>query len=244
MNDQNIVKMSKKGRPIEPGRDFFSENHGSVNAAWYLCASCNIFGHTFLFRIADDNMSIMKVGQYPPQSIEHEADIKDALGIHIDLYTKGLICELQGYGIAAFAYYRRIVENVITKLLDDIADLIKDEAEHGEYLDKLDEVRDENSADVRIGVVKDLLPPILRPNNTNPLSDLHSAFSQGLHAESDEECLDLAESTRLSLVFLVRMVTRTKRDAADYTSQIEAIKKKLEKRKRRTEPPTKSKPPS
>jgi hypothetical protein len=99
-------------------------------------------------------------------------------------------------------------------------------------------VKNETSAEVRIGVVKDLLPPILRPRDINPLSVLHSALSQGIHAESDEECLELAESVRASLVFLVRTLTRTKKDSAEFASHMDAIKRKLEKRKTKAVQPT------
>ena len=58
-NDQNIVKMSTKQRLAG------SEIYGSVNVVWYLCASCQSFGYSFLFRISDENDAIMKVGQYP-----------------------------------------------------------------------------------------------------------------------------------------------------------------------------------
>jgi hypothetical protein len=205
--------------------------NGALTGVWYQCLSCEEFRCGFMFRIADDGQSVTKVGQYPPWSIEPELDVKEALGDHLKEYKKGLICESQGFGIGAFSYYRRIVEMLITGLLDDIGELIKDEAEHRNYMKRLSEVRDDYRAEVKIEVVKDLLPPILRPSNINPLADLHGALSMGLHSESDEDCLALAESIRASLAFLVGVVRRTKREAANYTSSMESIRKKLEKRK-------------
>ena len=38
--------------------------------------------------------------------------------------SKGLVSESQGYGIGAFAYYRRIVEEIIDEMLKQIGDLI------------------------------------------------------------------------------------------------------------------------
>jgi hypothetical protein len=204
---------------------------GGLNAVWYQCLDCEVTHYGFMFRLNDDGESISKVGQYPPWSIEPEPDIRGALGDHLEEYKKGLICESQGYGIGAFAYYRRIVETLIDGLLDDIGDLIRGEADHSQYMSQLAEVRDDHRAEVKIAVVKDLLPPILRPNDINPLADLHGALSAGLHSESDEECLALAESVRVSLTFLVGRVRRTKKESAGYAANLEAIRKKLEKRK-------------
>ena len=57
--------------------------------------------------------------------------LKDLLGEHKDYFRRGLICESQGYGIAAFAYYRRIVEETIDLLLQQISDLMSEDNEKG-----------------------------------------------------------------------------------------------------------------
>src|SRR5262245_14512595 len=86
---------------------------GSTTIVYYACASCKRFAYRFMFRIDNYGYSVTKVGQYPPWSIEPPAVIKKALGRHLPDYRKGLVCESQGYGIGAFAYYRRIVEATI-----------------------------------------------------------------------------------------------------------------------------------
>ncbi len=40
------------------------------------------------------------------------------LGEHLKDYRKGLICENHSYGVGAYSYYRRIIENVIDDLLN------------------------------------------------------------------------------------------------------------------------------
>ncbi|MDZ7680350.1 MAG: hypothetical protein U5J63_01245 [Fodinibius sp.] len=93
-------------------------------------------------------------------------------------YKKGLICESQGYGIGAFSYYRRIVED-IDDLLDEISSLLKGE-ELDKYQEALQKTKKTNVTQDKIELVKDLLPQILRPDNMNPLSTLHSTLSEGL----------------------------------------------------------------
>ena len=72
-------------------------------------------------------------------------------------------------------------------------------------------------------MVKDLLPPILRPEDMNPLSVLHSILSEGLHSKSDEECLQLAESCRNIITFLVSQISITKNRSNEFSSNMRKL---------------------
>ncbi len=202
----------------------------------YKCVACNYSAHRFQFHVAEDGSHIQKTGQYPPWSIEPEPAVQKALGQHLGVYKKGLVSESQGFGIGTFAYYRRIVEDTIDSLLQDIAELLAANpgSDHSEYLAKLDKVRGSRAAEVKIEVVKELIPPILRPGGVNPLATLHDALSRGLHAETDEECSDCATLIRESLVFLLEELASRKQRAALYAGNVEALKRRLDKRGRTT----------
>jgi hypothetical protein len=175
---------------------------------------------------------IEKVGQYPPWSIEPDAHVKEAVGEHLHLYKKGLICESQGYGIAAYAYYRRIVELIINSLLDDIGKMMDGMPNHDEFVAKIEEVRGDRQASNKIEVVKEMLPPVLSPGGLNPLGVIYGALSGGIHNDSEEECLELAQMIRESLVFLLATVSLHRKQSAGFSASIDAIKKKLDKRQR------------
>ena len=95
------------------------------------------------------------------------------------------------------------------------------------YKEALEKTKNTIVTAEKIELVKDLLPTILRPNGVNPLSLLHSVLSQGLHAESDDDCLDLAQQCREVLVFLVDQVRASKETAKSFTSN---MKKLLDKK--------------
>lgn len=131
----------------------------------YLCIHCEKFERHFLVKISDDqsNSWLMKVGQFPAWEVSGEPNIEKLLGSHAGYYKKGLICESQGYGIGAFGYYRRIVEETIDELLNEIADLISgDDLE--KYNAALAKTKETIVTAEKIELVKDLLPPILRPD--------------------------------------------------------------------------------
>lgn len=197
----------------------------------YLCTHCQEFERLFYVRADNDKQGswYMKVGQFPAWEVSGDTSIEHLLGSHASYYKKGLICESQGYGIGAFSYYRRIVEEVIDELLEEIADLLSGE-ELAAYQVALEKTKMTIVTAEKIELVKDLLPTILRPDGMNPLSALHSALSQGLHAESDEDCSDLAENCREILVFLVNQVSASKQTAKSFTvSMRKLLDKKSEK---------------
>lgn len=157
-----------------------------------------------------------------------DKDLEKLLGAHAYFYKNGLTCESQGYGIGAYAYFRRITEDVIGSLLDSIPDLIEP-SEQERYKTALEATKKEKRADKKIALVKDLLPSSLRPDGMNPLNILHSALSKGLHGKTDEECMEQAERIRESLVFLVEQILRAKEGSKKFTAN---MKKLLEKGKK------------
>lgn len=193
----------------------------------YVCTHCQGFERVFYVKIDEKRQWFMKVGQFPSWEIEGEPHVESLLGRHAEYYRKGLVCESQGYGIGAYGYYRRIVDETIDDLLAEISDLMTGD-ELKRYAGALQKAKTTIVAQDKIELVKDLLPPILRPDGMNPLSVLHSALSEGLHADSDETCLEHAGVVREVLVFLVNQVAASKAASKSFT---DSMRKLLERKK-------------
>lgn len=199
---------------------------GAVSRLRYVCTSCQSSSRSFLVLFDEDKSWVMKVGQWPAWEIRSDRAVERMLGAHASFYRKGLVCESQGYGIGAFSYYRRIVEELIDRLLSEIGELLAG-TEHDSYMAAYEQVKTTVVAQDKIALVKDLLPANLRPDGLNPLSILHSTLSQGLHAESDDECLAAAASVREVLVFLVSRVEGANQAKKSFT---ESMRKLLSKK--------------
>lgn len=202
--------------------------HGLVICVQYLCEACRKFSRFFLLWFDPNGAFVEKVGQFPSWDISIEPSLQKMLSQHAETYKKGLICESQGYGIGAFAYYRRIVEEIIGSLLELIPELMSGN-EKEQYLAALEKVEQTTVTEEKIKLVKDLLPPVLRPDGLNPLSTLHAVLSEGLHGKPDEECASLAAQVREVLVFLVNQVTASKEAKKNFT---ESMRKLLERQKK------------
>jgi hypothetical protein len=125
------------------------------------------------------------------------------------------------------------VETLIDQLLSELEPLIG-ENEMEKYKEALEQAKTTRVAQEKIALVRDLLPALCKPNGMNPLAVLHDQLSCGLHNETDEECLEIAEAVRKSLVFLLKRVREGREEAGEFT---EATRKLLDRkgRKRRQE---------
>lgn len=203
---------------------------GVLTQIEYVCANCQQFVRGFSLKYAEDRQSVMKVGQYPAWDVRGDPNVEQMLGDHKTLLRRGLICESQGYGIAAFAYYRRIVEETIDALLDDITELLSG-SELDEYQAALEETKRTRVTADKIELVKELLPAILRPDGMNPLKLLHEILSEGLHAETDEECLETAQSVRQIMVFLTGQIAASAEKKRSFSDGMKAL---LDRKAKRT----------
>lgn len=212
----------------EAGVNWLTRPHGLVIRVEYICEACRSFSQFFLLRFDSNGTYVEKAGQFPPWDISIEPALQKMLGPHAGTYKKGLTCESQSYGIGAFAYYRRIVEKIIGNLLEQISDLMSG-TDKERYLAALEKVGKTTVTEEKIKLVKDLLPPVLRPDGINPLSTLYEVLSEGLHGKPDEECLSLAAQVREVLLFLVNQVTASKEAKKNFT---ESMRKLLERQKK------------
>ena len=188
----------------------------------YLCQGCGKFQREFFVYINDTSDTIYKVGQYPEWEIKVEKKLENTLKEHSVLFKRGLVCESQGYGIGAFAYYRRITENIIDDLLESIYELI-DSADKQKYKSALDKTKKTRVAQEKIELIKDLLPSILKPNGINPLQVLHSELSKGLHSETDENCLEISGHIKTVLIFLITQILQSQESMREFTHSMKSI---------------------
>ena len=213
--------------PLYGGHEVIPEN-GIITWLTYKCASCNDFERHFFIEINSKKKFLRKVGQVPPWDIAVERELHSILGDFVKYYKNGLISEFHGYGIGAYAYYRRIIEGIIDFLLDQIGELLEKEDEE-EYKEALVKTKKTKDTQEKIKLVYDLLPSILNPQEFNPLKTIYKVLSEGIHGRSDEDCLADAEILRETTLFLVKEVLRSKEERKQFTEKMRKLLKSQEK---------------
>jgi hypothetical protein len=184
----------------------------------FTCKNCGNSSKTFAYRIAlgkdGATADLFKFGEDPAFGPPTPARLITLLGSEREYFLKGRRAENQGLGIAAFAYYRRVLDNQRIRVLEEITRVAEKLGAAPEMLDDLRSATAEAQFSKAVESVKHGIPQALLIDGHNPLLLLHTALSEGLHAQSDEECLALATSIRVVLTELVeRMALALKEEA-------------------------------
>jgi hypothetical protein len=195
----------------------------------YQCSNCRITHKIFSLHVsianAEDPESgeCYKFGEFPPYGPHTPNRLLKLFGKDGKFFLKGRQCENHGLGIGAFVYYRRVVENHKDQILDEIIKVSKKIAP--EMVDGLELAKKENQFSKAVESVKNGIPQALLINGQNPLTLLHSALSEGLHAQTDEECLDLAHDVRVVLSELAERLGQALKDEAELNKAISRLMK-------------------
>ncbi len=146
---------------------------------------------------------LRKIGQWEPWSIAPNRALEDALGDeNAGLYRHALMNLSASYGIGALAYFRRVVENEVDRVLEVLAETAKQDGDDTSA-DALQKARANPRADEKLRLAAEAAPPSLKRLGTgNPLSSLYGEFSTGLHGKSDEECCEIAKRLRAAFEYV------------------------------------------
>lgn len=194
----------------------------------YTCSNCRksekIFSLSVLWSGDSDAGYCRKLGESPPYGFPISSRTIKIIGPDRDLFLNGYRCENQGFGIGALAYYRRVVENQKNRILDRIIKVASRLKVSEDVLETLYTAKNETQFSKAISSVKDILPDILLVNGENPLTTLHAALSQGLHEQTDEQCLEMAGSVRTALEALSERLTQALKDETGLKSALGRLK--------------------
>jgi hypothetical protein len=129
----------------------------------------------------------------------------------------------QALGIGAFAYYRRVVENQKGRIVNQIESVASRLGASKEILSRFQKAASETQFSRAIDDVKDCIPQSLLIRGHNPLTLLHTALSEGIHAQSDAECLEIASSIRIVLTELAERISLALKDEAELTNAVSRL---------------------
>ncbi len=195
----------------------------------YRCRNCKASTKTFAVRafgrVMEPTVSFIKYGEIPSFGPRTPARIIKLIGPDKDAYLKGRRCENQDLGIAAFGYYRRVVENQKNRILDAILRVATKLNASKDVLGELEDAKKETQFSTAVGAVKHGIPQTLLVNGHNPLTLLHRAMSEGLHAQTDQECLELATSIRVVLTDLAEKLAAALNDEAELNNAVTRLLK-------------------
>jgi len=193
------------------------------------CVSCNTSRKIFALSIENtgedkDNRFyfVTKFGEYPQKPLPQNRELSKFIKKDKADYNKAVVCLANGYGVAAFAYMRRIVEQNINDLLD----LIKESVDPGsDLINKINELKTTSPMSDRIKIANYALPDYLKPDGFNPLGQIYGLLSDGVHSLPDEKCLEKAKDLQVCLEFLISELAAHKKNREDFKNRLSALRK-------------------
>ena len=204
-----------------------SENDVTFAFLRYTCKNCEEFMKVFALAVSRDGNTtsgeVQKLGEIPPYGPPTPPRVMKLVGEDRELFLKGRRAELRGLGIGAFAYYRRVVEEQKSRIIEQIgkvATKIKPSEETAKLFAK---AKGETQFSTAIDMIKSAIPESLLIDGHNPLTLLHSALSEGLHAQTDEQCLELATSIRVVLTELAERISAALKEEATLKSAVSRL---------------------
>jgi hypothetical protein len=164
--------------------------------AVYSCGLCNKDEVRFFLFNDSTKKVVSKIGQHPEPSIAVSKRLQDGLKDSLQHYKRGLVCFNQGYGIAAVAYFRRVVEERTNELIDVVAELALASGTEEAEVAKIAAAKSERTYEKKLEVASQMIPVSLRPGGVNPLGRLHSLLSEALHSGPEDESIKVADELK------------------------------------------------
>lgn len=196
----------------------------------YTCNNCGLQIKTYAIEVAQTDVEgvagVFKYGEDPPFGPPLPSKLISLIGPEKDYFLKGRRAENQGLGIGAFAYYRRVIEGQKNRIIDEMIKAAKKLSATETVLNELNEAKTETRFRDAVQKVKHALPPGIMINGNNPLTLLHTALSEGLHVQTDEECLTLATHVRVVMMALAKQLASALEDDAELNLAVTQLAKK------------------
>lgn len=146
------------------------------------------------------------------------------------MYKNALRLRNFNLGIAAVAYMRRVIENRMNDMLEVLYEAARAHNAPAEVLSKHEEVKKEKRFSVKVDYAGDLLPPALRPKgHPNPMAVLHELTSEGLHAKSDAECVDIFDECRKTFEYVFGKMRIETEEAKNFVKEMGKLAEKRAK---------------
>ena len=214
-----IFRPSESYDPILP-----KESSSEDDFLTYVCPNCEEAWKTFSFRLKRVGDTLVceayKFGEHPPFGTKIPSRVITLIRDDKAIFIKGQTAESLGLGIAAFTYYRRVIENQKSRIFDRILSVAKTLGVNSLLISELEDAKNETRFSDAVGKVKHALPDSIQINRQNPLMLLHAALTEDVHELSDETCLEIATDIRVVLTDLAKKLANAFKDDAELKGSV------------------------
>lgn len=198
--------------------------------AGYVCVLCGKTTLLVLYRKLDWKQRtpqyfahhlVQKIGQVPSPSIELPGDLSGRLGATSGYYKNALVCREHGLGIAAVAYMRRVVEEKTDELIDVLVELARTYGVDEKTIESLAKAKEQVRYEDKLKVASELIPSALRPGDVNPVGQLYTHLSVGLHGKTDDECIAIFDDLKEDFEYVFRNLHVQAKERREFAQRVQ-----------------------
>lgn len=134
----------------------------------YRCKNCGTTEKTFAIRVLTQRFAfgkggdLVKIGEFPPFGPPLPARLQRLVQSERDFMLKGFRSENRGFGIGAFAYYRRVVEDGKNQLIDRVVKACETIPGAANFIPTLKTAREETQFSKAVGKIGEAIPDALK----------------------------------------------------------------------------------
>jgi hypothetical protein len=196
-----------------------------------VCQQCKKYAVHFLIsgstsrdKNGNKKFYIRKVGQNPAPVITPTRDVSNFLNEDDkDFYGKALKNLKYGHGIGAYAYFRRIIENEIHRIVKRISAINLPDS--NKIIEALEQYKEKHQMSRLIEEITPYLPKSLKDDQSNNiLKLLYDQSSTALHELSEEDCLEKAGYIDTLFSYLVKKLNEEQYEIDEIKKAIKGLK--------------------
>ena len=212
---------------LDPGQDLFAFIE-------YRCRNCRESAKVFAIHAncpyGQELALVCKFGERPSFGPPLPSKLIELVRPEWDYFQKGRRVENQGLGIGAFSYYRRVIEDQKNRILDEIIKAATKLNASRDLIKELERAKIETQFAKALEGVKSSLPEQLMIAGENPMLLLHDALSEGMHKETDEECLKKAGDIRVIMTELAERLSQVLKEDSELKAAVSRLQKLRQQR--------------
>ena len=171
----------------------------------------------------------LKIGQYPALTVNLSRALENNLGkASAELYRKALVSRNSGYGLGAVSYIRRVVEDKTQELIEVVAQLAESNKIDPKTVEAIRAAGVKKTTyDEKLKIASTVMPESLKIEGVNPLEVLYGLVSAGLHALTEEQCIDIADEGKSAFEFTFANLRAETDDRKGFAETIRKLERKL-----------------
>ena len=116
-----------------------------------------------------------------------------------------------------------VIEGQKDRIFDEVIRVSKGLSVDQVVIGELQKAKGKTQFTKAVEAVKHAIPQALLINGRNPLTLLHSALSEGIHAQTDGDCLEIATSIRVVMAEFAERMAQVMKEEAELNAAVSRL---------------------